>query len=80
MAPYRDISLLDLKSSEICIHAKSRRNQGVGALFVEMGFYTDISWESKCKIEINISADFYKILLVFEVPYQPRLKGMPGKS
>ena len=25
-----------------------------GALCVEMGFYADISWESRCNIEINI--------------------------
>ena len=45
-----------------------------------MGFYTDISWESRCNIEINVWAHFYKILLVSEVPYQPGVKGMPGKS
>ena len=33
-------------------------------------WYADISWESRCNIEINIWAHFYKILLVFEVPYQ----------
>ena len=49
-------------------------------LCVEMGFYADISWESRCNIEINVWAHFYKILLVFEVPYWPRVKGMPGKS
>ena len=38
------------------------------ALSVEMGFYADISWESRCKIEINVWPQFYKILLVFEVP------------
>ena len=25
-----------------------------GALCVEMGFYLDISWESRCNIEINV--------------------------
>ena len=25
-----------------------------GALCVEMGFYVDISWESRCNIEINV--------------------------
>ena len=54
--------------------------KGEGALCVEMGFYADISWESRCNIEINVRPQFYKILLVFEVPYQPRVKGMPGKS
>ena len=39
-------------------------------LWVEMEFYTDI--------EINVH--FFKILLVFEIPYWPRVKGMPGKS
>ena len=51
-----------------------------GALCVEMGFYADISWESRCNIEINVWAHFYKLLLVFEVPYWPRVKWMPGKS
>ena len=50
------------------------------ALCVEMGVYVDISWESRCNIEINVWAHFYKILLVFEVPYRPQVKGMPGKS
>ena len=27
---------------------------GAGALCVEMGFYADISWESRCNIEINV--------------------------
>ena len=40
-----------------------------GALCVEMVFYGDISWESGCNIEINVWTHFYKILLVFEVPY-----------
>ena len=47
-----------------------------GALCVEMGFYKDISWESR----LNVGAHLYEILLVFEVPYQPRVKGLPGKS
>ena len=51
-----------------------------GALCVEMGFYTDISWESRWNIEINVWAHFYKILLVFEVPYRPRVKWMSGKA
>ena len=41
---------------------------GWGALCVEMEFYADISWESRCNIEIIVWAHFYKILLVFEVP------------
>ena len=53
-----------------------------GALFVEMGFYADISWESKCNIKINVWAHFYKILLVYEVTYypKPQVKWMTGKS
>ena len=53
--------------------------RGRGALCVEMVLYADISWESRCNIEINVWAHFHKILLVFEVPYQPWVKGMPGK-
>ena len=51
-----------------------------GALCVEMEFYADISWESRLNIEINVWAHFYTNLLVFEVTYQPQVKGMPGKS
>ena len=36
---------------------------GGGALCVEMGFYVDISWESRCNIEIKVWAHFYKILV-----------------
>ena len=54
--------------------------RGGGLLCVEMWFYADISWESRCNIEINVWAHLYNILLVFEVPYQPRVKGMPGKA
>ena len=32
---------------------------GGGALRVKMGFYVDISWESRCNIEINVWAHFY---------------------
>ena len=42
-------------------------------LGVEMGFYADISWESRCKFEINVGAHFCKIFLVFEV--NPESKG-----
>ena len=52
--------------------------RGRGALCVEMVLYADISWESRCNIEINVWAHFYKILLVFEVPYRPGVKWMPG--
>ena len=40
-------------------------------LCVEMGFYGDVSWESRCNIEKNVWAHFYKILLVFEVLHWP---------
>ena len=46
---------------------------GGGALCVEMGFYAEISWESRWNIEINVKADIYKILVVFEVPCQPQV-------
>ena len=41
------------------------------ALCIEMGFYVDIFWESRCNIEINVWAKFLKILLAFEAPHQP---------
>ena len=53
---------------------------GGGALCVEMGFYADISWESRRNIEINVCGHFHTILLVFEVPYRPWVKWMPEKS
>ena len=34
--------------------------EGGGALCVEMEFYADIYWESKCNIEINVWPHFYK--------------------
>ena len=49
-------------------------------LCVEMGLYADIFWESRCNIEINVCDHFYKILLVFGVPYRPRVKWIPGKG
>ena len=45
-----------------------------------MGFYNDISWESWYNIEIKVWAHFYKILLVFEVPYRARVKGMSEEA
>ena len=54
--------------------------RGGAALCVEMGFYADISWESRFSIEINVWMLHYKILLVFEVPYQPRVKEMPEEG
>ena len=56
---------------------RSENLEGGGALCVEMGFYADISKESRCNFEINVWTHFYKILLVFEVPQRPRVKGMP---
>ena len=37
-------------------------------------------WKSRCSIEINVCAHFYKILLVIKLPYWPWVKWMPGKS
>ena len=50
-----------------------------GALCVEMGFYMDISLESRCNVDKCLSS-LCHILLVFEVPYRPQGKGMPGKN
>ena len=36
--------------------------------------------QSRCKIETHFCAHWYKILLVFEVPYRSRVKGMPRKK
>ena len=44
-----------------------------------IGFYADISWESRYNIEINFWAHLYKVLLVFEVLYRPWVKVMPEK-
>ena len=52
----------------------------LGSLCVQMGFYADISWKSKCNFEINVWAQFYKILVIFVVPYQPQVKMMPEKG
>ena len=32
---------------------------------LEMGFYEDISWESRCNIEINVGPRFYEIFFGF---------------
>ena len=50
------------------------------ALCVEMGFYSDISWESRYNIEMNVWAHFYKIFLVFEVAHWTQVKIMPEKA
>ena len=61
----------------IWLHQQGRRYQGNrkggGTVFC-MGFYADISWESRCNIKTNIWAHFYKILLVFEVTSESRKK------
>ena len=44
-----------------------------------MGFYADISWESRCCSEIKVWGHFCQIFVDFEVPAQP-LKGMSGNS
>ena len=80
---YKDVTLIfnyDIFTNSSIAQQGPRIMRGEGALCVEMGFYVDIFWESKCNIEINAWAQFYKILLVFEVPYQPLVKGMPVKS
>jgi hypothetical protein len=51
-----------------------------GGTVFEMGFYADNSWESRWNIKIIFWGHLYMILLAFEVPYQPRVKGMSGKS
>ena len=48
-----------------------------GTVF-RIGFYTDISWETRCSSEIKIWGHLFKILEVFEVPAQPQVKGMSG--
>ena len=49
--------------------------RGGGALCVEVGFYADISWESRCSSETKVRINSYQILLVFEV-----LKAMSRNS
>ena len=45
-----------------------------------MGVYTDISWESRCCSEIKVRGHLCQILVVFEVPARPQVKGMSGNS
>ena len=45
-----------------------------------MGFYADIALESRCRSEIKVWGHLCQILVVFEVPAQPRVKGMSGNS
>ena len=41
----------------------SLEKPGVNRLIVEIGFYADISQESRCNSEIKVWAHFYKILV-----------------
>ena len=45
-----------------------------------MGFYTDISWESRCSSKIKVWGHLSQILVVFEVPGRTRVKGMSWNS
>ena len=49
--------------------------RGGGTVFW-MGFYVDISWESRCCNEIKVSGHWCKIFVVFEVPAWPLVKWM----
>ena len=61
--------IMSLSIRHVSLHfAGLSDREGGGALYVEMRFYGDISWEPRCNIEINVRAHFCKILLVFEVP------------
>ena len=54
-------------------------NKPKGTVFW-MGFYADISWESRCCSEIKVWSHLCQIFVVFEVPTQPLVKGMSGNS
>ena len=62
--------------------SKGRRKvcKSRGGTVCWMGFYVDISWESRCSSEINVWINFYQILLVFEVPSWLQVKRMSGNS
>ena len=45
-----------------------------------MGFYADISWESRCSSEIKVWGHWCQIFVVFEVPARPLVKRMSGNS
>ena len=51
------------------VHKLRLQDEGPGSLCIEMGFYADISWGSRCSIGIDVGAHFYEVLLVFEVFY-----------
>ena len=44
-----------------CRNQGSEGERNTLPLCVEVGFYVDISWESRCNIEVNIWAHFYMI-------------------
>ena len=69
----KDSGRFDLSTVSIQSHRIVCKSGGGGALCVELGFYADISWKSRCKFEINVGAHFCKIFLVFEV--NPESKG-----
>ena len=50
---------------------------GKGHCVLKWGFTWTFSGN---QVEINVWTKFYKILLVFEVPYRPRVKEIPGKG
>ena len=56
------------------------RGGGIGGTVSWMGFYVDISWESRCYSEIKVWGHLCQILVVFEVPARPQVKGMSGNS
>ena len=64
--------------SSITIHVRDAtpsKNRGGGTVFW-IGFYADISWESRYSSEIKIWGHLCQILIVFEVPARPQVKGM----
>ena len=65
------------EGERVCFY--SCQNRGRGTVFW-MGFYVDISWESRCSSRINVWGHLCQILVVFEVPARPWVKGMSGNS
>ena len=65
---------------QACWNRGAGKAAGGGALCVGMGFYADISWESRCSSEIKVWINYQQILVVFEVPSQPRVKAMSGNN
>ena len=56
------------KSTRVADYANHMTTYTPPPLCVVMGFYADISWESRCNIKINVLAHYHKILKLFEVP------------